>query len=71
MAGDAVRACGPVRVGVASYFLAPGLLYDKAVVSARSAGAVAVAPPLGDAPELVDLIGDRVSSVLPARVRAA
>jgi sirohydrochlorin ferrochelatase len=71
MAGDAVRAFGPVRVGVASYFLAPGLLYDKAVASAESAGAVSVAPPLGDAPELVELVAARVSSALSVRLAAA
>jgi hypothetical protein len=56
---------------VASYFLAPGLLYDNAVASARSAGAVAVAAPLTDAPELVTLIARRVSSVLARRLVAA
>jgi sirohydrochlorin ferrochelatase len=71
MAGEAVRSFGAVRVGVASYFLAPGLLYDKAVESARAAGAVAVAPPLGDAPELVSLIAGRVSSALARRLVAA
>jgi sirohydrochlorin ferrochelatase len=66
-AGEAVarlRAAGASRVGVAAYFLAPGLLYDLAVRSALEAGAVAVAEPLGDAPELVQLIESRVESVL-------
>jgi sirohydrochlorin ferrochelatase len=71
MAGEAVRSFGAVRVGVASYFLAPGLLYDKAVASAHAAGAVVVAPPLGDAPELVSLIAARVSSALSDRLLAA
>ena len=58
------RRFGRARVGVAAYFLAPGLLYDVAVASARAAGAVAVAPPLGDAPELVALVGHRVDATL-------
>jgi sirohydrochlorin ferrochelatase len=62
-AGEAVerlRAAGARRVGMAAYFLAPGLLYDNAVHSATAAGAVAVAPPLRDAPELVRLVAARV-----------
>ncbi|GAA2889339.1 hypothetical protein Acy02nite_58380 [Actinoplanes cyaneus] len=69
-AGEAVRALrdgGARRVAVAGYFLAPGLLYDLAVSSGREAGAVAVAEPLGDAPELVGLISARVAA---AGVRA-
>jgi sirohydrochlorin ferrochelatase len=69
--GEAVRSFGAARVGVASYFLAPGLLYDKAVESALTAGAVAVAPPLGDAPEMLALIAQRVRSALPGQLRAA
>jgi sirohydrochlorin ferrochelatase len=69
-AAEAVASFGAARVGVASYFLAPGLLYDNAMASARSAGAVAVAPPLGDATELVELVAARVraaaASALPA-----
>jgi sirohydrochlorin ferrochelatase len=71
VAADAVRSFGAVRVGVASYFLAPGLLYDKAVVSAREAGAVAVAAPLGDAPELVSLVAARVTATFARHLRAA
>jgi hypothetical protein len=58
-------------VVVASYFLAPGLLYDNAVASALSAGAVAVAPPLTDAPELVTLVARRVFAVPAQRLIAA
>ncbi|WP_436526670.1 sirohydrochlorin chelatase [Actinoplanes sp. HUAS TT8] len=64
-AGEAVEALrdrGVRRVAVAGYFLAPGLLYDLAVTSARDAGAVAVAEPLGDAPEIVRLISARVAA---------
>jgi sirohydrochlorin ferrochelatase len=59
---SALHLAGAERVGVAAYFLAPGRLYDVAVESALSAGAVAIAPPLGDAPELVRLIGWRVDA---------
>jgi hypothetical protein len=47
---------------VAAYFLAPGRLYDGVVASAVGAGAVAVAEPLTDAPELVRLVEARVSA---------
>jgi sirohydrochlorin ferrochelatase len=66
-AGEAVerlRAAGARRVGMAAYFLAPGLLYDNAARSARSAGAVAVAPPLGDASDLVRLVAARVEAAV-------
>jgi sirohydrochlorin ferrochelatase len=69
-AAEAVTSLGVPRVGVASYFLAPGLLYDNAMASARSAGAVAVAPPLGDAPELVELVATRVHAA-PGDLAAA
>ncbi|GAA4592724.1 sirohydrochlorin ferrochelatase [Actinoplanes octamycinicus] len=73
-AGDAVRAlqeAGARRVAVAGYFLAPGLLHDQAVASAWEAGAVAVAEPLGDAPELVGLIAERVAAAGVRRLAAA
>jgi hypothetical protein len=40
----------------AAYFLAPGRLYDRVAASALTGGALAVADPLGDAPELADLV---------------
>jgi sirohydrochlorin ferrochelatase len=49
--GEAVRAFrkeGRRHIAVASLFLAPGLLPDRAAELALEAGAVAVAPPLGD-----------------------
>ena len=70
-AGEAVASLGTGRVGVASYFLAPGLLYDNAMASARAAGAVAVAPPLGDVPELVELVAGRVRAAASAGLTAA
>jgi sirohydrochlorin ferrochelatase len=71
VAVSALWAAGASRVGMAAYFLAPGLLYDVAVESALSAGAVAIAPPLGDAPELVRLVTARVGSALSRRLVAA
>jgi len=44
---------GAHRIALASYFLAPGLLYDRAVEQARAAGVCAVAAPLDVTPELV------------------
>nr|WP_203864747.1 CbiX/SirB N-terminal domain-containing protein [Plantactinospora endophytica] len=66
-AGTAVRAlreAGARRVAVATYFLAPGRLCESALASAREAGAVALAAPLGDAPELARLVLARVDAVL-------
>jgi sirohydrochlorin ferrochelatase len=65
--GEAVhrlRSAGARRVGVAAYFLAPGLLYDNAVRSAVEAGAVATAEPLSDAPGLVRLVAARVEAAV-------
>jgi sirohydrochlorin ferrochelatase len=53
---DELRRSGAGRVAVAGYFLAPGLLHDRAVAQARTAGADLVAAPLGDAPEIVELV---------------
>jgi sirohydrochlorin ferrochelatase len=73
-AGEAVarlRAEGARRVGMAAYFLAPGKLYDLAAGSARAAGAVAVADPLTDAPELVRLVAARVEAATVRSLSAA
>jgi sirohydrochlorin ferrochelatase len=61
---DAVRQLqrdGARRVAVAAYFLAPGRLYDMVTSSAREAGAVAVADPLGNAREIAHLVLDRAA----------
>jgi sirohydrochlorin ferrochelatase len=53
--GEAVRAFraeGRRHVAVASMFLAPGFLPDRAAELALEAGAVAVSEPLGADPEL-------------------
>lgn len=68
---DRLRAAGARRVGVSAYFLAPGFLYDLAARSAWAAGAVAVADPLGDAPELVRLVAARVQAVATRALAAA
>ncbi len=70
-AAEAVTSLAAARVGVASYFLAPGLLYDNAMASARSAGAMVVAPPLGDAPEVVELVAARVRAAASVGLPAA
>lgn len=57
--GEAVRAFraeGRRHVAVASMFLAPGFLPDRAAELAVEAGAVAVSDPLGPAPELARTI---------------
>ncbi|WP_336921742.1 uroporphyrinogen-III C-methyltransferase [Aquipuribacter sp. SD81] len=62
--GEAVAAlraeCGrDARVVVGSLFLGPGFLPGRARTGALEAGAVAVAEPLADAPELVEVLLDR------------
>jgi sirohydrochlorin ferrochelatase len=51
-----LRGRGSRAVAIASYFLAPGLLYDRAVADGGAAGVVAAAAPLGDAPEIAELV---------------
>ncbi|GAA3769420.1 sirohydrochlorin chelatase [Micromonospora maritima] len=57
-----LRAVGARRVAVAAYFLAPGRFHDGVRAAARSAGAVAVADPLTDLPEIADLVRRRVDA---------
>ncbi|HEX6500879.1 MAG TPA: CbiX/SirB N-terminal domain-containing protein [Micromonosporaceae bacterium] len=64
-----LRATGARAVALASYFLAPGLLYDRVVDAAIAAGAGAVAAPLGAAPEVVRLVLRRADEVNDARGR--
>ena len=64
-AGEAVaalRATGSRRIAAAAYFLAPGRLYSAAAASARGAGALGVAAPLGAAEELVRLVVARATA---------
>ncbi|NYD42154.1 sirohydrochlorin chelatase [Nocardioides panaciterrulae] len=58
-AGEAVRAFraeGRRHIAVASLFLAPGFLPDRAAELALEAGAIAVSDPLGAHPELARII---------------
>lgn len=58
-AGEAVRAFraeGRRHIAVASFFLAPGTLPDRAAELAIEAGAVAVSEPLGAHPEVARVI---------------
>ncbi len=64
---EAVQAlldAGAPRVAVASYFLAPGHFADKVRREALAAGATAVSPVLGAAPEVADLIVHRYDEAL-------
>lgn len=61
---SALRAAGAHRIAIAGYFLAPGLLFDTVVASARSAGGVvAVAGPLTDVPDIARLVLSRADAV--------
>jgi sirohydrochlorin ferrochelatase len=65
----ALRAGGARRIAVASYFLAPGLLHDRVAEQARAEGAIAVAAPLGAAPEIAQLVLLRAAAArIPDRV---
>ncbi|MGR6321899.1 CbiX/SirB N-terminal domain-containing protein [Micromonospora soli] len=59
-----LRAGGARRVAVVAYFLAPGLFHDGVVAGAAEAGAVAVADPLTDLPELAELVLRRVDAAV-------
>jgi len=65
-----LRSAGARRVAVAAYFLAPGLLYDRVVADAWYAGAVQVAEPLRDLPDLVTLVLTRYDHACPVLVGA-
>jgi sirohydrochlorin ferrochelatase len=60
--GDAVASllrAGAERVAVATYLLAPGVFADQIRERSLAAGASAVSPPLGAAPEVADVILER------------
>jgi sirohydrochlorin ferrochelatase len=69
--GRAVRSRGARRVVVATYLLAPGLFADRIRTEALAAGAVAVAPVLGAAPEIADIVLDRYATAGTDRQNAA
>lgn len=62
-----LRAGGARRIAVASWFLAPGLLPDKVAAQAIAEDAV-VAPAMGAAVEVADLVLERYASAV-ARAR--
>jgi sirohydrochlorin ferrochelatase len=57
-----LAAGGADRIAYAAMFLAAGRLSDRAAAAAVAAGAVAVATPLVDAPELAELVGIRIDA---------
>jgi sirohydrochlorin ferrochelatase len=67
----ALREAGAPRVAVASYFLAPGYFADKVREESLAAGAVAVSPALGAAPELAEIISQRHTEILTLGDHAA
>ncbi|MFE4358197.1 MULTISPECIES: sirohydrochlorin chelatase [Streptomycetaceae] len=69
--GEAVaelRRAGARRIAVASYCFAAGLLFRVTVEAATVAGVVGVSQPLGDAPELVELVLERFHQARDAKV---
>ena len=63
----ALRAEGVRRVAVAPYVLAPGRLPDRIGRGAREAGADVLAAPLGDAPEVAEVVLRRYTEALTTR----
>jgi sirohydrochlorin ferrochelatase len=71
---EAVRMlydAGAPRVAVASYFLAPGYFADKVREESLEAGAVAVSPVLGAAPEVAEITSQRYREILTRGDRVA
>jgi sirohydrochlorin ferrochelatase len=62
---------GAPRVVVASYLLAPGLFADRIQRTCLDAGAAAVSPVLGAAPEVADVLLDRCAEAGTSRRTAA
>jgi sirohydrochlorin ferrochelatase len=71
---EAVRALlaggAPGPVVVATYLLAPGYFADKIRAAGLGAGAAAVSPALGAAPEIADVVLERYLAAVPAEVCA-
>jgi sirohydrochlorin ferrochelatase len=65
-----LRAEGVRRVAVAPYVIAPGFLPDRIARGAREAGADLLAPVLGAAPEVAELLLARYDEALRPSVRA-
>ena len=62
----ALRGAGASRVAVARYVLAPGVLPSQLGREAGAAGVDALAEPLGDAPEVADVVVHRLRALPPA-----
>ncbi|GAA4910559.1 sirohydrochlorin chelatase [Streptomonospora salina] len=60
----ALRAEGAARVAVAGYLLAPGYFADRVAERSFAAGAEAVSPALGDAPEVAEAVLRRYDEAL-------
>nr|WP_231336250.1 sirohydrochlorin chelatase [Actinomadura graeca] len=67
----ALRDAGVPRVAVASYFLAPGHFADRVRAESLAAGAAAVSPVLGAAPEVAELVVRRYDEALAVSREAA
>jgi sirohydrochlorin ferrochelatase len=67
----ALRESGSENIVVATYLLAPGFFADRIRDTSLAAGAAAVAPVLGDAPEVADVLVERFLTARPARRAAA
>jgi sirohydrochlorin ferrochelatase len=72
---EAVRALlagggAPGPVVVATYLLAPGYFADKIRAAGLGAGAVAVSPALGAAPDIADVVLERYLAAVPAELCA-
>lgn len=67
----ALRAGGVAHVEMASWFLAPGVLYSRARADALEHGVQVVADTLGDAPAIIDLILRRYDAAGRSRRRVA
>jgi sirohydrochlorin ferrochelatase len=72
---EAVRALlagagAPGPVVVATYLLAPGYFADKIRAAGLGAGAAAVSPALGAAPDIADVVLERYLAAVPAELCA-
>jgi sirohydrochlorin ferrochelatase len=67
----ALYAAGVPGVAVASYFLAPGHFADTVRDESLAAGAVAVSPARGAAPELAEIVEQRYTEIITLGDQAA
>lgn len=65
-----LKARGAQRIALASWFLAPGLLPDRVIAAAQASGLeTLVAQPLGDDPEVAELVLHRYAEACAAERR--